>query len=288
MKISPAQILVLFAIIISCERNDPESYSNPILKIGNNAEFTYEDFELYDSSAKVLYFSSAHPEFVNYKESEFSFFADTVFIYKGRFWSALSSSFPTTPFVACDPFFYLQNHAIGIEYLNQNQPDPRNDSRLMSAFKENNLLHSGLSVTIESLSFSGAQATFSCVVTNHDRDDLYILDYKKMGVNLFHFYTNGLVLVNKDQPAIVYCIIHSESPVPYNSWRMDWFSLLKSGESHQINIDYSFESPLQKGNYIAYFEFPGLAYQISKDDVRQINGRIWLGSVTASKKIVIQ
>ena len=288
MKLSPVLILLLSVSMISCEKNDPERFKNPVLKIGDNAEFTYEDFDLYDSSSKVLYFKSIHPEFVDYKDSEFSVFADDVLIYEGRFWSAYYSSFPTTAFVTTDPFFYYQNHALGFEYLNQNQPDPRNDVRLMSAFKEKNLLHSGLSVTIESLSISGTQATFSCTVTNHDSDDLYILDYTKTGINLFHYYTNGLILVNKDQPEIVYCLINPQSPVPYNSWKMEWFSLLKSGESFQLNMDYSFANPLKKGNYIAWFDFPGMTYQISKGDLMQTNGRIWLGKVTASKKIVIQ
>ncbi|MCK7540430.1 MAG: hypothetical protein MZV63_60815 [Marinilabiliales bacterium] len=108
----------------------------PFLKLAIRQEYNYDDFEMYDSSAKVLYFKSYHPEFVDYKGSEFSFFADAVLIYKGYFWSGYSSSFPSTPYVTSDPFFYYQNHALGFEYINQNQPDPRNDSRLMSAFKE--------------------------------------------------------------------------------------------------------------------------------------------------------
>lgn len=185
MKFLRPLIILLLAGTISCEKDDPDKYSNPILKIGDNTEFNYEDFELYDSSSKIIYFKSNHPEFVNYKESEFSFFADTVFIYEGCFWSSYYSYFPSTPYITSDPLFYYQNHALGIEYINQNQPDPRNDSRLMSAFKEKNLLHAGLSVSIESLSISGTLITLSCIVTNHDKSNLYVLDYNKMGQTYF-------------------------------------------------------------------------------------------------------
>jgi len=283
------QLLIIFGLlsVISCEKNDPQHFSGPVFKIGDNVEFNYNDFELYDSSTKILYFKSYHPEFLNYKDPEFTFFADTVLIHSGYFWPAYSSAFPSTPFISTNPFHY-QNHALGFEYLIQNKPDPRNDSRLMSAFKENNLLHAGLSVSIESLIIDGTQVSLSCIVINHDKDDLYILDYNKMGTNLFHYYTNGLVFVNKTQPEIVYCIINSQSPVPYDSWKMDWLSLLKSGNSIQLEINYTLANPLKNGTYVAYFNFPGLNYQISKDELKQENGRIWLGEVTGSKIIIIQ
>ena len=288
MNVLRPLIIFLLALIISCEKNDPAKYSDPVLKIGDNIEFSYADFELYDSSSKILYLKSSHPEFVNYKNSEFSFYANTVFIYEGCFWSSYYSSIPSTPFITSDPFFWYQNHVLAIEYLNQNKPDPRNDLRLMSAFEAESLLHSGLSVSIESLSISGTAVTFSCTVTNHDKSDLYVLDYEKMGTNLFHYYTNGLVLVNKDQPEFIYCIINPESPTPFDSWNMEWLSLLKSGESIRLDINYNLENPLKKGNYIAYFTFPGFTFQISQDDLNQPNGRIWLGKVSGSKRLIIE
>lgn len=288
MKALRLLILLLMTGLISCEKKEPQNFSNPIMRIGDYTEFNYDDFEMYDSSAKILYFKSGHPEFADHKDSEFSIFADTVFIYEGCFWSGYNSYFPSTPFITSEPLFYYQNHALGIEYLNQNKPDPRNDSRLMSAFKQKKLLHSGLSVSIESLSVSGTAITFSSVVTNHDESDLYVFDYSKMGTSLFHYYTNGLILVNKDQPEFIYCIIDAQGPVPIDTWKMEWLTLLKSGESIRLNIDYTIENQLKKGNYIAYFTFPGFDFQISKDDLNQAEGRIWLGKVTGSKKITIQ
>ncbi|MCU0458112.1 MAG: hypothetical protein MUE37_03355, partial [Bacteroidales bacterium] len=123
---------------------------------------------------------------------------------------------------------------------------------------------------------------------NHDESDLYVFDYSKMGTSLFHYYTNGLILVNKDQPEFIYCIIDAQGPVPIDTWKMEWLTLLKSGESIRLNIDYTIENQLKKGNYIAYFTFPGFDFQISKDDLNQAEGRIWLGKVTGSKKITIQ
>lgn len=177
---------------------------------------------------------------------------------------------------------------MGFEYLNKNKPDPRNDERLISAFKNSGLLHSGLSVTINTLSVNNTKISLSFVVTNRDKSDLLILDFDKMGTNLFHYYTNGLIFVNKDQPRFIYCNIYPQGPTPTNSWKTDWLTLLKSGDSKQFSINYTIDSPLTAGNYIAYFHFPGLTFQIAKDDLFQDNGRIWLGEVTGTKRLTIQ
>lgn len=288
MRTRSLVILIVSVSLASCTKTDPEEYYYPTFKIGDNIEFLYNDFELYDSSTKILYFKAQHPEFVDYKDYSFTFYADTTEIYQGCFWSAYYSYFPQTPFVTSDPLFYYQNYALGFEYLNQNKPDPRNDERLISAFKNSGLLHSGLSVTIKTLSINNTQISLSFVVTNHDKSDLLILDFDKMGTNLFHYYTNGIIFLNKDHPNFIYCNIDPQGPTPLNSWKSEWLTLLKSGDSKQFSINYTIDSPLTAGNYVAYFHFPGLTFQITMDDLFQDNGRIWLGEVIGTKRLTIQ
>jgi hypothetical protein len=48
------------------------------------------------------------------------------------------------------------------------------------------------------------------------------------------------------------------------------------------------DNPINPGDYIESFEFPGLEFQISKDDLFQNAGRIWLGNMFINKRITIQ
>jgi hypothetical protein len=73
-----------------------------------------------------------------------------------------------------------------------------------------------------------------------------------------------------------------------NLWKIEWLSLLKSGESRQFTINYTLKNPILPGQYITTFTYPGLAYQVTKDQLYQGNNRIWLGGIQLTKKLVIQ
>ncbi|MDO9340365.1 MAG: hypothetical protein Q7T72_07555 [Bacteroidales bacterium] len=280
-------ISALALILASCEKINSDNYSDPMLKIGDNLEYSYNDFELYDSSTHILYFKFNHSEFDDYKQSSFAFYADTFKIYQGSFWPGFLSSFPADPYISSFPFFY-QNYALRFEYLDQGKVDPRNDDRLISAFKNRDLLHSGLSAEIKSIVINGSRLTFSFVVTNRDQSDLLILDPDKMGPNLFHYFTNEPIFFNIAQNKVYYCSIEHQTPSPWNSWKIDWLSQLKYGDSRQFTLNYTIVSPLNPGVYKVSFEFPGLSCQVTKDQLFQDDKRIWLGDIQVTKKITIQ
>jgi hypothetical protein len=275
-------------ILNSCEKDKIEYY-DPILKIGDGTEYTWQDFELYDSSTKIIYFKTAHPEFVLNKESTFSFYTDTTKIYQGCFWPGKYSYFPQTPFITSGPYFYLfQNFALYFEFLSQSKPDPRNDPRLIAAFKNKGILHSGLSISFKDIAIEGTNIVVTINVTNKDKSDLLIMDHELMGINLFHYYTYGLVIWDIDKPKYIYCLNEVQDPPSLTSWKKEWLSVIKSGASKQLTISYKPESPLSPGNYIAYYTFPGFNWQISLDDLFQDEGRIWLGKVITKKTITIK
>lgn len=92
------------------------------------------------------------------------------------------------PYISSFYSFY-PDYTFRIEFITiDNQPqDKRNDPRIISALKDHNLLHSGLSGEIKSIIRNGTQLTFSFVVSNKDESDLLILDPLRMGPKLFHF-----------------------------------------------------------------------------------------------------
>lgn len=287
MRFSFLAVCSVAIVLVSCEKSDPLPYTDPVLRIGNDFEYSFNDFELYDSSTHILYFKKNHPEFDSIKAAPFIFYADTVKIYNGVFWPGYASSIPSVPFVTSNPLSY-PNYTLRFQCSNLSPSDPRNDLRLISALSTRNILHTGLSVKINSLVINGTYVSFSFIVKNNDQDDLLIPDPDKMGINLFHYFTNGLCFFNKDLAQKYYCNIDPQSPASWNSWKIEWLSLLKSGDSKLIAINYTLDSPLGTGNYIASFDFPGLSHQILTDQLFQENGRIWLGSVSVSKQITVK
>ena len=277
--------LAISLILFSCERNNSDHYSNPILIISENLVYSYNDFELYDSSTHMLYFKTVQPEIVNPEQLSFEFYADTIKIYQGKYWSGFQSSFPSDPFVTKHPFFY-PNYVMRFEYVGQGN-DPRNDYRLISAFKNCGLLHSGLSAEIKEIDINGSQLSFSFIVTNKDKSDLLILDPEKMGPNLFHYFTNAPVFFNTSQKKVYSCSIEFQSPASGNTWESGWLSVLRSGASRQFTFNYTVDLPFASGIYKVSYEFPGLSHQISRDQLYQSNKRIWLGDILMTKRMTI-
>ena len=281
-------VITMIMTFTSCEsllKNSDEEY---FFKADDGLVYKYSDFELYDSSTHIAYFKTNHPEFKTDKASTFSLLVHEEEIYKGVFWPMYYNSLPTGPFIYTFPSFY-PDYAFRIEFMiaGNNPVDTRNDPRIISALKEHNLLHSGLSAVINSIDIAGTRLTFKFTVTNRDISDLLIIDPDKTGPELFHYFTNGLSIRSITSEEVFSSNIQPRTPSPWNSWDIDWLSELKSGDSRQFTINYTISSPLNSGDYQAYFQFPGLSYQVTQDQLFQGNKRIWLGDIRATKKMLL-
>lgn len=263
-------------------KSDPEVF----FKIGSNQYYKYSDLELYDSSTHILYFKANHPEFDKNSSSNFKVIINSDTIYTGDFWPSFRSDSPTRPYISTMPF-WLQYNAFWIENKDMVKPDLRNASSIIQALKDRNLLHSGLLVLINSIQITNTQATFSFSVTNKDQTALYILDPDKMGLNLFHYFTNGLVFRKSANSQPFYVKVPYQAPSPYSSWKIEWLSKLNSNEIKTFIFNYPLDSPINSGEYNVTFNFPGFLYQINKDQLNQDNARVWLGEIKASIKIVV-
>jgi hypothetical protein len=283
-------------LIISLAENylttiDPDQ--NLIFGIGNDFEYSDPDFALYDSSTHILYFRDFHPEFDSYnnKATPFAFYIGNDTIMKGNFWPMFLSTYPSGPYIGTAPFlyqYYALRFSIHRTFSNQNDPDPRNEIGLIDDFKNHNLLHSGLTVSIDSVEINNTGLIFSFSVTNYDSDNLLILDIDKMGPRLFHYFTNGLLITNQANSTVFTSNIGSDTPSPWNGWEAEWLSQLSSGESKQFKINYTLSSTLSSGDYNASFTYPGLEFQVEHDQLYQASGRIWLGDIKVMKMITIQ
>jgi|WetSurMetagenome_2_1015567.scaffolds.fasta_scaffold200023_1 hypothetical protein len=274
-------ILTLF-ILTSCKKNDSEVF----FKIGKDLEYKFSDIELYDTSTNVMYFKTIHDEFSSIEKNTFAFLNNGDAIYSGTFWPGYSSSIPTGPLIYSPPILF-GNYALRIENWSPEKPDVRSDPRIIALLKQHDLLHSGLSISSISIDINGTQLSLTITISNNDQSDLLIIDPDKTGLNLFHYFTNGLSIFDSANNEVFSSNIQPQVPDPWNSWNIDWLSKLKAGESKDFRIIYSINKPLNPGEYRISFSFPGLEYQISRDQLHQDNSRIWLGDKRINKKITL-
>lgn len=287
MKLSLFIGIAIVIVLTSCEMTSYNADYDVLLKTENGFSFKYSDFELYDSSTHIFYFKNSHPDFKTTSNDKFSILADGQTVYQGYFLAPYSSFIPSGPFIFSfykfgpDHFFEIES------WFPDNVKDSRNDLRIIGALKQYGLLHSGLKVTIDSITNSGPQMIFKFTVTNSDLSDLMILDLNKSGVNLFHYFTNGLSLFDSAHNLVFKSNIEFSAPETFMDWSVDWLSVLKSGVSRQFIINYTPSSKINPGVYHASFEFPGLYFQIPKEQLYQNNKRIWLGDIQVNKEIKI-
>lgn len=278
MKKTLIILALLPFFLVSCEKWE----NDIVLKVGST-NFRMNDIALYDSSSNIIYFKKGHDSFTAFLDCDFSFWANGDIVYQGSVVPSYSSYLPTGP-VIFTPSFY-GNYALLVSYGIPDGNDQRNDPKLMSAFEANGLLHQGLSVVYGAIEESTGELSFGFTVTNMDQTALYILDPVKMGPELFHYFTNGLYIYDSENHEIFSSTIQHSTPDPWDRWSSDWLTLLNPGESKTFTLTYPLVEPLPAGNYNAVFNYPGLSYQVSHDDLFQESGRIWLGDVLIKKAI---
>ncbi len=255
-------------------------------RLGSGQEYKFIDIELYDTSTNILYFKKPQDFFNKMYENTFAFLDNGVQIYQGSFSPGYSSSIPIGPFIT-SPSMY-GNFALRIDnWFHPNNPDVRRDPKMIEILNQHNLLHSGLSISSSSVEITSAQLIFKFTVTNHDQTDLFILDPDKTGPNLFHFFTNGLYIYDLAHKEVFASTIQHQTPDPWNSWKIEWLSELKSGDSKEFSITYPLINTISPGEYDTRFEYPGLSH-VTKDQFYQGNSRIWMGDISVNKRRTIQ
>lgn len=281
MKKSLLSGVFIITILSSCEKNDRDIF----LKVGADFEFKLSDIELYDTSTHIIYFRNEYDGFNNLDQGVFTFLDNGDPIYSGSLWPGYSSLGPTSPFIMTPPMY--GNYALRIDSWDFDNPDLRKDPRMIQTLDQNDLLHSGLAISNSTIEIDGTQLIFRFTISNQDQSDLLIIDLNKTGPGLFHYFTNGLYIYDLENSEVFSSTIQHEVPDPWNTWKMDWLTELKSGDSMEFTISYPLSNILPSGEYNARFEFPGLGHQVTKDQLYQGNSRIWLGDISIREGVLI-
>jgi hypothetical protein len=290
-------ILIFAAIIMIPTISGKEVDNNSDVEINNgfslviNDSITYNSkhIDFYDFSSNLIYLKDGY----NFSSSGFGTFkvlVDNEEIYTGRMHSMLSSRKPSGPVIQCAPSFY-NDYIIPIRFYNGIEypsKDPRADLRIIKALKEQNQYKKGLACEILSVQrLSNNKIKINLQLTNFDSDKLLFLDQDKMGLELFHFFTHGLVLKDSLNNTFMHNLT-TKKPEPWDAWQNDWLSEINSNETKTISITYNSFGNIPVGQYTTIFEYPGLRYQVDKDELLQDNGRIWLGELHTTKLIDIE
>jgi hypothetical protein len=264
------------------------------LKMGDNSIVPTSDIDYYDVSTHIKKKKKKVPylEKVGFDYGMMTVYVGKNEIYKCPFHPSYSSYMPQGVIISSPPFNKEDIIRIGfIQFLGENQKpmvtDPRDDKRIIAALKKYRQYHEGLHCKIQSIQVSNGKVVLNFELSNPDTFDYYYLDPNKMGFGLFHYFTNGPTFLD-DPPTKYYThketIIHHD---PWNSWKKEWLTLIKSGESKNISITYNQFDVMPAGKYRMYFEFPGLTNGISQKDLTLENGRIWLGSIGVNKDVTV-
>ncbi|MEZ5106835.1 MAG: hypothetical protein R2757_20185 [Draconibacterium sp.] len=299
MKKTLTFLFILTVSLISCEKDEldfeKELKDGFCIVVNDRVVLSYDDFEYYDYSTHLIYLKD-NKSFVDDIESigEFKVFADKKEIYVGQTVPGFHSFLPSGPIISTHPSGY-GDYIIPIELiqiidtLGNVTPDLREDERIINALKSFNQFHAGLSCEINSIQYlSPNDVSVELNLKNNDSFSYYYLDPDKMGINLFHYFTNGLFITDFSTHKSYTHKIETVSADPWNTWKKDWLSIINGNENKVVTIIYDNFEDVPKGQYKATFEFPGLSFQVDKNDIKQNNGQIWLGEINMIKDITIE
>jgi hypothetical protein len=269
--------------IFSCETED---YPEFRIAFSDGSEINQNDIQFYDSSTHLLFLKKDFE--LNHYASRFSVLVGNDTIYQGVKYSCLLSYPHYEPFFISDCFIYGKD-IIEIGFYPFSK-DLRNDPRIINSFKNNNLLRTGLSCTIDRITVksfdSYSEVSCKITITNNDRISYYILDPGKMGESDFSYYTGGLNFKYIDTQTSSFLRWSGENP-DWDNLMMNDFTVLP-GKSE---ISYTFKSSdyhkMDKGFYYAYFSFCGPKHNTSDFELNRFNGRIWVGHALSIKDSIL-
>jgi hypothetical protein len=305
MRTTLAPLALLLVLLAGCEKEMdladrlPESSleltDGYCLVAGDQVVVNHRDISYYDYGAHLVYLKShrSSAEFLE-EAGSLTVYAGGEEIYTVSTHPGYSSSFPPSgPIIWTFSNFY-EDYIIAIDLMGiykvqmEEGSDSREDPRIVKALKKYGQYREGLHCEIVSCSYSApGEVLLRLKLSNRDDVNYYYLDPEKMGMGLFHYFTNGLSLRNGEARESYTNQVEHMQPYPWDSWDLDWMSLLEGGSSVTITLEYNNFETVPVGTYTARFQFPGLAH-VEQDQLAQRHGQIWLGKLRLYREVVVE
>jgi len=260
---------------------------------GGQVLYTHSDINYYDFGAHLVYLKPPVTTSILMTVDELSVYAGGEEIYSLTTQPGSASPEPEEPLIYADLVSYAEN-ILPIAWLQsyeemQADDDPREDPRIVDALTNYEQYREGLQCEILSVHYVSAQeVVVELKLYNGDPVNYYYLDPGRMGPGLFHFFTSGLLVWDEDRNKTYESREDGVEPEQWDSWDPAWLSLLESGASDTLSIEYNRFQVVPPGTYPVFFTFPGLSYQVDWEDLEQPNGRIWLGELKLQSEVLVE
>jgi hypothetical protein len=292
---------LVFLLVLSCEHkqdlppaflqnSDKELTDGFCVVSSDRVVLNHHDIEYYDYAAHLVYLKDP----VSFSEDivgsdVYAVYAGGDSIYRLTAMNAYDSYLPDGPLIWNQSFY--KDFCMHIDLLLMLDPDhpedPRVDPRIEEALLKYDQFHEGLACEIVDVQMiEPGHVLLELELKNEDSFDYCYLDPEKMGLGLFHYFTNGLYLRNASWDSFTHQL-EVVQPDPWDTWDPSWLSVIESGETVSLTIDYLAFEEFPPGDYTAWFHFPGLIGQVQKDDLLQAGGRIWLGGLNLGLNLTV-
>ena len=304
MKAFLTSLVLLLVLLAGCEKEMdladrlPESTleltDGYCLVAGDQVVVNHRDISYYDYGAHMLYLKShrSSAEFLE-KAGSLTVYAGEEEIYTVSTRPGYSSYMPPGPVIWTYPTFY-EDYIIAIDLLGtlmgfmKESSDSREDERIVKALKKYGQYREGLHCELVSCNYTAPdEMVLHLKLSNRDEVNYYYLDPEKMGMGLFHYFTNGLTLWDAEERQAYTNQTEHISPVPWDSWDLEWMSLLEGGSSVTITLEYNNFDTVPPGIYTTMFQFPGLAH-VEREQLAQRHGQIWLGKLRLKREVTVE
>jgi hypothetical protein len=307
MRAPVIPLILLLFLATGCEKDladlfpdsDRELTDGLCLVAGDQVVLNHHDIEHFDYGAQIIYLKEGvSSEELLEGESAFQVYAGgeeiyTIYVQPG-YSSSLAGDGPGSAIIWTQPTFYPDfilaiSRIPTFEVQVGELADSRQDQRIVNALKKYGQYYEGLSCEILSCTYTAPDnVVLRLKLTNRDEVNYYYMDPEKMGTGLFHYFTNGLTLWDTENRESYTNHTEHVQPEPWDSWDMEWMSLLEGGSSVMITLEYDNFDAVPPGSYKASFRFPGLGSQVERNQVAQQYGQVWLGELSLFKDIVVE
>jgi hypothetical protein len=251
------------------------------------------DIEYYDYSTHIIYLNNELKISDNVYGKPFVVIVNGEKQYLGAIWTLLSSSMFFGPVINVPRIYPDDIIHISLEqYVLQQSQDLRENDEIRDVLISTGKYHAGLECTVDTIEIlDNNQENNTCTlkytytIRNNDIFNLFIFDPDKMGSGLFHYFTNGVYLRNENN--LYQSTTGHTSPDPWNSWELNWLSLIVSGDSITKTLTKPGYPFIPSGSYDCYFIFPSLSHKLSTEERVLTDGRIWIGELCIKKNFDI-
>lgn len=266
---------------------DLELAATPWFDAGDLVFYDFSTHCLYlknDKSTLFEYFERGHFEPV-LMNKPFVVTAGGERCYLGSLHSGALSTMPPGPHMNELDVWYFPKDVIHISRYRASSEDVRSDPRVRDELIRANLFHGGLSLELNSVSVLQnadiSTVLYRLTLQNNDRDALYVVDPDRMGSELFHYYTNGVLFTHENQPSIWSEHKTVTAPSPHDSWQPSWFTRIESGQSIQRTVTLRGYPSIPRGQYVCHLTYSG-PKRIEREHRNLTDGRYWIGEIESN------